>query len=334
MYLDSYVIHSNLAKALPWFSDVREKLLDPNYNQYWFLKFKNGINGSYSVPPCTSYKNSSYHDNKCSEFYHDEWHRTPDQTQCKNECDCGKGLPCGEYIWDHRNTTLQKWLTDVFIMGPSENNGENSMGLNNPNIDGFYIDDHWTNISKKSEKNPACDMDPFGGVSEERPNCTMDMGLNTQEKVTELYTAWRQSMDLAQQTIVENNGFEWHLFDFGVKSPSQSACTNWFKGEGAGLNKVALQFSFAADSPTDAEFMIDLATFLLVRGDYAWLGYFWNGCHSDWVYGDWNEMLDKDYGKPTEAMKEVSNGVFQRKWSKAMIEMNCNTYKPTITFDT
>ena len=143
-------VYRNLAKALPWFTDAREKLLDPDYNQYWFLKFKNGINGSYSVPPCTAYKNSTYHDNKCSEFYHDEWHRTPDQTQCTNECDCGKGLPCGEYVWDHRNATLQKWLTDVFIMGPSENNGENSMGLNNPNIDGFYIDDHWTNVSKKS----------------------------------------------------------------------------------------------------------------------------------------------------------------------------------------
>ena len=178
----------------------------------------------------------------------------------------------------------------------------------------------------------ACDSDPYGGVSEEWPNCTVDMGVNTQKQVTELYTAWRKSMDLAQQTIVENNGFEWHLFKFGVKSPAQSDCTTWMKSTGGGLNNTALQYSFAADAPTEQEFMIDLAIFLLVRGDYAWLGYFWNGCHSNWVYGDWNEMLDKDYGKPLGGYTEISNGVFERQWSKATIKMDCNQYKPTITF--
>ena len=27
-------------------------------------------------------------------------------------CDCGPGLPCGEYLWDHRNQSLRQWLVD------------------------------------------------------------------------------------------------------------------------------------------------------------------------------------------------------------------------------
>ena len=321
-------VYRNLAKALPWFFDPREKLLDPDYKS-WFLPFKPNI--SYNVPSCTNYSNSSYHDNKCSDFYHDEWHRTPEHpSQCINECDCGKGLPCGEYVWDHRNKTLQQWLTDVFIMGPSENNGQNSTGLNNPNIDGFYIDDHWTNVSRKSG-NAACDSDPFGGVSEIWPNCTVDMGINTQKQVTQLTDAWRESMTNAQQTIVNNNGFEWHLFRIGIP-PDQSSCAKYLRGTGMALNSSVLMFEYSGLNDTQEQFEIDLAMFLLVRGPYAWLGYNWNGCHDTWVYREWDPMLDKDYGVPLGSMVEIESGVFERKWSKSTVKMDCNTYKPTITF--
>ena len=44
-------------------------------------------------------------------------------------------------------------------------------------------------------------------------------------------------------------------------------------------------------------------------------------------------MLDKDYGEPVdEKFVEVKTGVFQRKWSKAVVEMDCNQYKSNITF--
>ena len=45
-------------------------------------------------------------------------------------------------------------------------------------------------------------------------------------------------------------------------------------------------------------------------------------------------MLDEDYGEPVdERFVEVKTGVFQRKWSKAIVEMDCNVYKPNITFN-
>jgi hypothetical protein len=59
---------------------------------------------------------------------------------------------------------------------------------------------------------------------------------------------------------------------------------------GLPLQKIALFFGFSRythGSNIDPQtqqlpyFMQDLATFLLVRGPFAWLGYGWNGCLND-----------------------------------------------------
>merc|ERR1712070_408890 len=104
-------VYRNLVKALPWYTDVRIKLDDPAYSG-WFLKFKDGINGSYHVPACTG--------RKCSPFYHDQ-DQTPEYPHgdgsCTEECDCGD-QPCGEYLWNHTNgTMLQDFLVNQFVMG-------------------------------------------------------------------------------------------------------------------------------------------------------------------------------------------------------------------------
>jgi len=76
------------------------------------------------------------------------------------------------------------------------------------------------------------------------------------------------------------------------------------------------------------EFEADLTNFLLTRGKYAVLGHGWLGCSHKYLYPD---ALSKDYGEPVDELcKEVSSGVFQRKWTKATVEMDCNTWSPSI----
>ena len=201
------------------------------------------------------------------------------------------------------------------------------MGLLNPAIDGFYIDDGWQNHS--SGGGGQCNSyNTFGGVTEEDKYCAIDMGL-TAGDVNNIYQGWQQSMALAHSTIVENNGFDWQLFH-RTSAPSKSSCAGWFRGTGKSFNnnETALMFQYINLNDTQTEFEIDLASFLLVRGPYAWLGYGWNGCHSIWEYG-WNDMLDKDFGEPKGAMTEVSTGVFQREWSKVTVSMDCNAYQPS-----
>jgi hypothetical protein len=46
--------------------------------------------------------------------------------------------------------------------------------------------------------------------------------------------------------------------------------------------------------------MQDLATFLLVRGKYAWLGHGWTG-NGNHYKGNWSPLFEADYGTPVTA---------------------------------
>ena len=64
------MVYKNLVKALPWYTDVRAKITNPAYSD-WFLKFKDGVTGTdYHVPACTG-KGTPDDPKKCSAFYHD-----------------------------------------------------------------------------------------------------------------------------------------------------------------------------------------------------------------------------------------------------------------------
>jgi len=75
----------------------------------------------------------------------------------------------------------------------------------------------------------------------------------------------------------------------------------------------------------------DVANFLLVRGEFAYLGNGWTGCSRTYEFP---KRLTADYGVPLGRTVEVGkkgSGVFVREWSKATIQMDCNTYTPTFT---
>ena len=43
--------------------------------------------------------------------------------------DCGDVIPCGDYVFDHRNASLREWIVKEHMLG--------SMGLGHPAVDGF-----------------------------------------------------------------------------------------------------------------------------------------------------------------------------------------------------
>ena len=83
-------------------------------------------------------------------------------------------------------------------------------------------------------------------------------------------------------------------------------------------------------SVTLPEFKQDLANFLLTRGPHSWLGHGWLGCSRDYVFPD---ELNLDYGVPSGLCRETKqgSGVFTRDFSKSTVQMDCNTWSPTIT---
>ena len=74
----------------------------------------------------------------------------------------------------------------------------------------------------------------------------------------------------------------------------------------------------------------DLATFLLVRGAYGWLGAGWAGCNA---YPTYYAPFEQDYGVPVDSTYSETrhkSGVFVRNWTKARVSFDCNSYKGTI----
>ena len=112
----------------------------------------------------------------------------PDPTQyCTEACDCGEGVPCGEYLFDHRNRSLQKWLMEEYIGGKE--------GIGHTGISGIFVDDSWTTA----------------GPSEIDTGAVNDTGLSGAE-VQDMIGAWSANMEAVQHYSIENGALMWQNF--------------------------------------------------------------------------------------------------------------------------
>ena len=324
-------VYRNLVKALPWYTSVREKLQDPAYAGF-FLKFRDDGKPT-RANPCTG--------EKCSRFYHDQ-DQTPEHPHgdgsCADECDCGEGIPCGEYLWDHRNgSMLRNFLIDEFVLGPT--------GVANENIDGVFLDDGWTDKPEKRAswwpKEGYCSADSIGGPTEEYPNCTLDMGL-TQADTTALTAEWSKTIAEVQRKIVEHNGFNWQMFATTTDlMDTESACIDYFERECDSTRtdrRANAPWIYQFTSPKSGKALPhvqdDLAIFLLARGKYAYIGYSWIGCMSAGGSLDYYRPpeLDKNYGKPLDGTcRRISSTQYERTFEHATASFDCKLLKGTIT---
>lgn len=277
-----------------------------------------------------------------------------DANECTGDCDCGEGLPCGEYLWDHRNgTMLREFLINEFILNPKT-------GLGNPNVTGFFFDDGWTDKPSKipSWAPPSyrqCNMWKTGGATEEDYYCVVDMGL-TQADTTALVAEHAKTMDAVNDAVVAHDGFVFQLLkqrsaslDIANPTPPEK-CKAYMRQQctpGA-MDNSTLLFEFTRKTFHDSfplPYVVeDVAQFLLIRQEYAYIGYSWMGCiqpdgfvqgnHTGWEGYPRPKEIDVDYGVPVDSIcreTATDSGIFTRRWSKADISMDCNNYKATIS---
>jgi len=199
----------------------------------------------------------------------------------------------------------------------------------------------WTNESAavlpwEPQPNGFCDHSPIGGATEEDFHCTQDMGL-VQADTTAIRDAWQANMRAVQEAVIKNGGFAWAYFlqrttPSNTSTPSQ--CAAFFRTACAPnasefTSALFLEYTQPGTYPLVA-FEHDLATFLLIRGPFAWMGYAWVGCA---VTYDFPAALHLDYGQPSSgqcAETAPGSGVFSRAWSHADVSFDCNTWTPTI----
>ena len=303
-----------------------------------------GINGT---SPLAHDRDGTYRNTVCDRHFTPPkctnlWHsltQTPepsgkdDGKNCGKACDCGR-LPCGLYLFDQRqwNTsvngrTLREWMVHNLTVSP--------MGMLSPYVDGFYIDDFWS----------AGMHNGAGGANDLDGTEIHDIGLSGQD-VADLESSWIATMDVVKQAILDANGFTWQMM---VNNGHGSGSALWYRVIKGGGCAAQLRAACQADSleqtgalnydlaskagPNHTMSLIDfyehLASFMLIRGPMAWVGFSWISCSVPYARPP---QLDTDWGAPIGSCTETSkaSGVFTRSWSKADVKLDCNRWQGSV----
>ena len=340
-------VYRNLAWAPSWFTDVREKIIS---NPEWFIKFKKS-------PP---YNNTKCTFNKCSDLFHSQF-QTPEYQSgsvesgsCTEHCDCGDDVPCGWYLWNHSHPGCRKWLVEEHMMG--------NTAMGNDNIQGIFIDDVWDENGPELE-GPGSEFAVHDtGMSQEDVNTmqiewrkTMDAANNAVIEAGGytwrlFYNNWtcanapfkknecKEYMDVAcsKEAPLEKNALFYGFSGMTGCSPgdddynendNQTTSTK-ANVKLKSMEDVASYFKSGKDPIIDK--MQHLASFLLIRGPYAWLGWSWLGCGN---FPFRPKELDIDYGIPLETCHPSANetGVYLREYTKSSIRVDCNKWEGTIS---
>lgn len=198
-------------------------------------------------------------------------------------------------------------------------------------MNGVFLDDDWSNTGGAAEN---CVLN----------DCQHDMGLSTRD-VADITDGWCNMMKQTQATILDKGGFDWRMFSPGsgtCSGPPFAAgeltegiegaaglltCTEYMRqecssGPNSTLQESAMMYgmgkgcSLVTDKATGypVDFEQHLASFLVLRGPYAWLGWAWVGCSGNRGKGSGSvplpptpkEMFATDYGTPTGICKETA----------------------------
>lgn len=171
---------------------------------------------------------------------------------------------------DHRNSSMSDWLVQEFLLG--------NTGLNSKFVDGYFLDDYWAGDGAWGcNGSPADGASPAGGPTEMSANCTRDMGLSASD-IVDISTHWHTNYVTAKAVAVAAKGFEWHLLQKISTPPAGPVCETFFRracAENSVEHDSALFVQFGGNSGNGRapNATNDLATFLLVRGKFAWIGH-------------------------------------------------------------
>ena len=155
------------------------------------------------------------------------------------------------------------------------------------------------------------------------------------------YETTRQTLGCLSKT--EQNNRVGQTANEITKKTTRSACDAFYRSScmaNSTMQTANLYYLFSGSgggkwfAPTSP--FLDIASFLLIRGPYAWIGYAWSQCWG------WNghkgeyflrpDEFDYDVGAPLGLCHETEPGssVWTRQWSKATATVDCKTMNATI----
>uniref|UniRef100_A0A7S1VD97 Uncharacterized protein n=1 Tax=Grammatophora oceanica TaxID=210454 RepID=A0A7S1VD97_9STRA len=251
---------------------------------------------------------------------------------------------------------LREFLLQQIILGDSS--------VGHADVDGLFLDDYWCSdliceLTANTTAGCPCD-DPVQGPTEVDAFNQVDMGL-TDLDIMAMTMEWNKTMTAIHQALLKRNAYTWSLM---YNQENANAEPHLLTRDSCAVDlrdacrkdsiwqRHAMLFGFTAtehdwtsEHQPLAQLSQDLAFFLLVRGPYAWAG--WGAWGMTWPFNaepahgglpplphgvPLPRELHVDYGEPLELCKETAGepGVFRRTWSRASIELDCNSFKATI----
>jgi hypothetical protein len=147
------------------------------------------------------------------------------------------------------------------------------------------------------------------------------MGL-TQEDTTAINDGYHLTMLAAQRAVLAAGGYSWAWAQERQGSAGHGAVCRAFFANASFYYDSALIIGVHSPDAID-----ELATFLLVRGPYAFIGYTWQGCVPP---PSLPFALTRDVGVPLGNATESQPGVWTREWSLATVTYDCTAGHGTV----
>jgi hypothetical protein len=222
---------------------------------------------------------------------------------------------------------LREWMLREHYFGPS--------AMGDPDVSGLFIDDDWN----------------AKGLTEEGPGWQEEMELSPADLVS-MQKEYATTIQAVREKIVAQGGFIWQMVTpsgpfparmeegnnwLALNNRSKAQCTSWHRANcvpAAPLSQLPVMHAFSIKAKGAfgqlPSAMQDISSFLLTRGEYAWMGHEWGGCTMDYAYP--SALLHEDYGRPlTHDCQEVGTSeVFTRQWTNATVSIDCKNLSAKI----
>ena len=205
----------------------------------------------------------------------------------------GPGL---EYYWDAREADASAYFANAV-----------AYVLSSPYVDGTYLDDFQ--------------------FPSEHPYAQAGTGLS-QDQVNQVDFCQQILANVMLSELIANGKYIWQALgmpsaNYDGPSPqvTQSGCTSFM----AARCTTAWQSTVYAQTHDFGNPTQSVASFLIARGPYAFLGTGWEGGAAPW-----DPIYLLQVGEPTGNCAQTSSGVFSRPWTYGTVTLDCNAWTASI----
>lgn len=198
--------------------------------------------------------------------------------------------------------------------------------FSNPEAAAYFISSIMTSVS-----DPFVDgtfLDDVTGIPSEHPEVVSQIGMSNSE-VAKLQFDTQATNQMLIDILVKAGKYSWQAFGQGdtvLHGPNKTNCITFMRKycQPDYQNRpLAFQMHSSKGNLTQT-----VASFLIVRPPYGWLGWGWE---SD--ARNWNDVFNLNVGEPEGICEEKESGIFTRVWSMGTVELNCNDWSAVLPFD-